>query len=119
MTKSKKSTGTARKSVPTQSARRKKSTRSDPYLQKIGEHWSIICKAYDDFKEKKPILEFELPRGIIYAWAADEYIDSISLRTRDTARQQYENAVANDRFVLFIKDTAKEVLKSYTLSLKD
>ena len=34
----------------------------DPYYKVIQEHWADIVMAYDSFRDKKPILEYELPR---------------------------------------------------------
>ncbi len=89
----------------------------DPYLEKIMEGWNTISYAYRMHEHKRPIIEYELPRGIVYAYSAQEYIGSLSARTRDQARQQYEEASGAGKFVLFVCDTDNKVLRSYVFEV--
>ena len=90
---------------------------ADHYLTKIAEGWPVIMRGYDDFAQETPIIEFKLPTMRVYVYPAADHINTLTLRTRETARQQYQEAKAEGKFVLFVKDTEKEVLRSYTLPL--
>ncbi|MFH1146306.1 MAG: hypothetical protein V1736_01200 [Pseudomonadota bacterium] len=89
----------------------------DPYVEKIIEAWNTVSHAYTVYEHKKPIIEYELPHGIVYAYPAKEYIDSLSARTRDQARQQYEEVSEARKFMVFISDTDKKVLRSYVFDV--
>lgn len=89
----------------------------DPYFEKIIEVWNTISYAYRTHEHQRPIIEYELPRGIVYAYSAQEYIGSLSARTRDQTRQQYEEASGAGQFMLFVCDTDNKVLRSYVFEL--
>lgn len=91
----------------------------DPYFEKIIDGWATISYAYRMHKHKKPIIEYELPREIVYAYPAKEYIDSLSARTRDQTRRQYEEVSEARKFMVFISDTDKKVLRSYVFGVPD
>ena len=46
-----------------------------------------------------------------------EYINALSLRTRENARKQYEDAVKKHQFMVFIRDHKKKKLRSYIFDL--
>lgn len=100
----------------------KKSSRQkakDPYWDAIGAVWPHILRAYADFKDKKPIIEYELPRQMIYAYPALDYINDLSVRDRSPARQQYRKCSAAGEFLLFVRDTDNQVLRSYAFPVED
>ena len=99
----------------TRTKKRDPNPKEDPYLKKIAKGWPVILMAWDDFSKKKPIIELELPSMRVYAYAAKSYINSLTVRTRETARQQYNEAKAEGNIVVFVKDMKKEVLRSYTM----
>ena len=76
----------------------------DLYLKLIDEQWHNIVMMYETFKDKKPIIEYEVAEGKIYSYPAEEYIQSLSIRTRKQTRRQYKETVRKDQFILFIKD---------------
>ena len=92
---------------------------SDPYMQKIDEHWHKITGMYVAFEDKKPIIEFEPNRIRIIAYPAEEYIDGLSDRTRDHTRKQYREASANGALMVFVRDEQKEILRSYNFPRAD
>ena len=89
---------------------------SDPYMQKIDEHWYEITGMYVAFENKKPIIEFEPNRIRIIAYPAEEYLDGLSDRTRDQAKKQYRQASATGAIMVFVRDEQEEILRSYIFS---
>jgi hypothetical protein len=94
-------------------------SKSDPYKQKIDEHWDKITGMYVAFEEKKPIIEFEPNRIRITAYPAEEYIDGLSGRTRDQTKKQYRAASAKGALMVFVRDEKKEILRSYIFPRAD
>ena len=89
----------------------------DPYLKLIDEQWHNIVMVYETFQDKKPIIEYDIQNEKIYSYPAKEYIQSLSLRTRKQTRKQYNEAVRNNQFILFIKDFKNQKLRSYIFDL--
>jgi hypothetical protein len=92
---------------------------SDPYMQKIDEHWHGITGMYVAFESKKPIIEFEPNKVRIIAYPAVEYLDGLSDKTRDQAKKQYRQANATGAIMLFVRDEKKEILRSYIFPRAD
>jgi len=91
----------------------------DEYSEKINQYWDEITSMYISFEDKKPIIELEPNRPRIIAFPAEEYLDGLSERTRDHARNQYHNAAATGAMMVFVKDEEKEVLRSYVFQRVD
>ena len=91
----------------------------DPYRAAIGEVWDVITLAYNDFKDEKPVVEYLLPRGIIYSYPALDYVNDLTERTREQARQLYLRASEEGKFLVFVRDTQKRVLRSYVFPIDD
>ena len=64
----------------------------DHYWDKIVQEWSRLISAYQAHEDKKPIMEYRLPNRTIYAYPANDYIDDLSLRSREDARNTYHRA---------------------------
>jgi hypothetical protein len=92
--------------------------RMDPYLAALDKIWPTIRSAYEDFKELKPIIEYRPRQKIVYAYPALSYINDLTERTREQARQVYLDAAAAGKFMVFVCDTRKQVLKSYVFPLE-
>ena len=73
--------------------------------------------AYDSFRDKKPILEYELPRHRIYVYPAYDYIDDMLPKEIEETRRKYDEANAVGQFMLFIRHTRDKIFRSYTLKI--
>ncbi|MCD4676039.1 MAG: hypothetical protein K8S18_08600 [Desulfobacula sp.] len=89
----------------------------DPYIIKIDEQWDAIMMVYSNFKDKKPIIEYDITNEKIFSYPAKEYIQTLSNRTRNQTEKQYKEATIKNQFLLFIKDFEKRKLKSYIFDL--
>ena len=86
---------------------------SDPYLKKIRKHWNAITGMYLTYEDHKPMIEFDVASGQIRAYPAKDYLEDLTDRTRDIAKKQYQKAVAEGALMVFVRDEAKRVLRSY------
>ncbi len=91
----------------------------DPYLDLIDEQWKNIAMMYDAFQDKKPIVEYEVDSKKIYTYPANDYIDTLTARTRNETKKQYEEACKNNRFMLFIKNKRNKKLRSYIFDVPE
>ena len=89
----------------------------DPYLALIDTQWHHIVRVYETFKDKNPIIEYDVTNEKIYSYPAQEYIQSLSLRTRKQTRKQYKEAVRKNQFMVFVKDFENQKLRSYIFDL--
>lgn len=89
----------------------------DPYLEIIDSNWGHIIGVYETFRDKKPIIEYDITNQKIYSYPAKQYIQDLSRRTRKEARRQYKETLEKNQFMLFIKDYENEKLRSYIFSL--
>jgi hypothetical protein len=85
----------------------------DPYLEMIDEQWDNIIAMYRTFAGKKQIIGYNATTQKIYSYPTDDYIRSLSERTRDM------EATSRNQFLLFVKDTKKQRLRSYVLELPE
>jgi hypothetical protein len=83
------------------------------YWNLIEKAWPKIIFAYRSFESKKPILEYRLPERKIYICPGEEYIDSLTPRTREKTREEYRQACLENKMMIFVKDMKKQILKSY------
>ena len=92
-------------------ARAKRQT--DPYLPELGTIWPTVLRAYDAFKHRKPIIEFQVRQKVVLAYPALAYINDLTDSTREQARRTYMDTLAAGEIMVFIRDSRKRVLRSY------
>ena len=91
----------------------------DPYLDLIDEQWNNIAMMYDVFGDKKPIVEYDLDNKKIYTYPANDYISTLTARTRNKTKKQYEKACKDNQFMLFVKDKRNKKLRSYVFDVPE
>ena len=82
-------------------------------MKKIRKHWSAITRMYLAYVDREPMIEFDVVSGQIRAYPAMDYLEDLTDRTRDIAKKQYQKAVAEGALMVFVRDEAKQVLRSY------
>lgn len=87
----------------------------DPYLDLIDEQWANIVRMHQTFKHKDQIIEFDVSEEKIYSYPAGDYMQALSERTRDQTARQFAKAKKRKQFILFVKDTSNQRLRSYIL----
>ena len=99
--------------VPPSEEMKKSGPNSDPYLKKIRKHWDAITGMYLTYEDHEPMIELDVVSGQIRAYPAKDYLEDLTDRTRDLAKKQYQKAIAEGALMVFVKDEAKRVLRSY------
>ena len=93
--------------------------KDDPYLGMIEEQWDNIVMVYQTFSDKDQIIEFDVTEQKIYSYPASDFIQNLSERTRDRTARQFAEAKKRKQFLLFIKDTENQRLRSYIFDLPE
>ena len=58
---------------------------------------------------------FDIQEQLVYAYPYEDYRSGLSERSQVSLKAQYEHALANGMFVVFIRDNEKRKLKSYSV----
>ncbi len=87
--------------------------KDDPYVDMIDEQWDNIVIVYQTFRGKDQIIEYDVTEQKIYSYPADEYVQTLSERTRDQTARQFAEATRCNQLLLFVKDTKNQRLRSY------
>ena len=98
---------------------RRKSDKDDVYPRHLGKIWPTILRAYAEFKELKPIVEYRLREKVVLAYPALSYIDDLTERTRGQTRRIYQEATENGRFMVFVSDSRERVLRSCVFAIEE
>jgi hypothetical protein len=81
----------------------------------VEEHHDVILRAYADFEEKKPIILLDIQEQRIYACPYKDFKDDLSASNQASLTEQYEEAIASNRIVVFVRDNDQRKLVSYTI----
>lgn len=82
------------------------------YSKQIAEYWPTIMRAWEEFADKRPVIECDIVRRQVLAYPAKEYINELSTRTREAARRQYREVCAAGGIMVFVRDSKHKVLQS-------
>ena len=83
---------------------------NEQYLDAIREQWGNILGLYKTFEDKKPVMEFDIQNGKIYAFPYKDYGAQLSKRSQIMLKKQYEEALQSNKMVVFIKDSEDRLI---------
>ena len=92
---------------------------NDPYQDMIDERWDEIVMVYDTFRGKDQIIEFDIVEQKIYSYPAVAYIENLSERTREQTARHFADATKHKKFLLFVKDSENQRLRSYVFDVPE
>jgi len=92
-------------------ARRKRSTNDDLVEAAEGQLHNILG-LYKLFDDKRPVMVFDLQSQKIYAYPCDEYRSTLSERSQAMLTVQYDEAVVENKVVVFVRDNESRRLTS-------
>jgi len=84
------------------------------YTEKIREFWPAIMQAWAAHADKHPVIECDLVKKQVRVYASDEYIDSLSERTRETTRREFARTIDEGGIMVFVMDSKNRILQSHT-----
>ena len=84
------------------------------YTEQIRQFWPTIIQAWGAHADKRPMIECDLVSSKVRAYASDEYIESLSARTRGPTRLEFARTMDEGGIMVFVKDSRNHVLQSYS-----
>ena len=91
---------------------------NDDFHEIVNEYMGPIQLVYDRFSDKRPVLEIELPRGLLRAFPYLEYFKTLSARSQKILKRDYAQAAAERQIVVFVRDNQTRTLKSCRLAIE-
>jgi hypothetical protein len=77
--------------------RTKKSLQRDPYWEVVQSLMQDILYCYEQYREKKPVLLFDMQENRIYVYPYLEFKNDLSERSQRLLQDQYERAITDDK----------------------
>jgi hypothetical protein len=78
-------------------------------------HYDMILGAYGQFAESKPIILLDIQEGRVYAYPYEGFKADLNPRNQASLTNQYEQAIASDGIVVFVRDNDRQKLVSFTI----
>jgi hypothetical protein len=85
----------------------------------VEEFWPAIRQAWDEHRDKHPILECDVATRTVAAFPARQYIDALSERTRDATRRQFAGVEHAGGTLIFVRDGKSQVLRSRVFTARE
>jgi hypothetical protein len=95
--------------------RTKKSLQRDPYWEVMQSLMQDIAYCYEQYREKKPVLLFDMQENRLYVYPYLEFKNDLSERSQRLLQDQYERAMMDDKIVVFVRDNDARKLVSYSV----
>ncbi len=91
----------------------------DPYMDLIEQQWPSISALYNEHAEHFPVMLVDIQEGEIHAFPYEDFRGLLDGPSQMNLAQQYRRAIDNRQMVLFVRDTSRKVIQSYSLALED
>jgi hypothetical protein len=87
----------------------------DPYWDVVQSLMQDILRIYAQYREKKPVMLFDIQEHRIYVYPYLEFKNDLSERSQRLLQEQYEQAMVDDKIVVFVRDNDAKKLVSYSV----
>lgn len=84
------------------------------YTEELSFYWDTLLHAWAEHCDQHPVLECDLAARRVAAYPAIDYLNDLSVRTRQAAIEEYERTTREGGMMVFILDSEREVLQSYS-----
>jgi hypothetical protein len=95
--------------------RTKKPIPHGPYWDVVQSLMQNILTIYEVYREKKPVMLFDMQEQRIYVYPYLDFKHDLSERSQRLLQDQYEQAMTDDKIVVFVRDNDAKKLVSYTV----
>ena len=90
---------------------------SEQYLDVIEEQWSNILKLYKEFEDKKPIILYDIQEQRISAYPYESFKSDLTKKSQTILEKQYNDALLENKVVVFVRDIEQKTLVSSSYNL--
>ncbi len=95
--------------------RTKQPVSRDPYWEVVQSLMQDILYGYEQYREKKPVLLFDMQENRLYVYPYLGFKNDLSERSQRSLQEQYEQAITDDKIVVFVRDNDNKKLVSYSV----
>jgi hypothetical protein len=95
--------------------RTKKRVPRDPYWDVVQSLMQDILTIYEQYREQKPVMLFDMQEHRIYVYPYLEFKNDLSERSQRLLQDQYDQAMTEDKIVMFVRDNDHKKLVSYSV----
>ena len=74
-----------------------------------------ILTIYEPYREKKPVMLCDIQEQRIDVYPSMDFKNDLSERSQRLLQDQYEQAMTDDKIVVFVRDNDAKKLVSYTV----
>lgn len=85
----------------------------DDLLDAALEHGATIRMMYERFADRRPVMLFDIAEQRVYAYPYAEFTKELSDRSQQSLKKQYEEAIRENRIVVFVRDNERRRLLSF------
>jgi hypothetical protein len=85
----------------------------DYLLDAAQEYWPTIRMMYERFADKRPVMLFDIKEQRVYAYPYTEFTKELSERSQQSLKKQYDEAIRENRIVVFVRDNERRRLVSF------
>ena len=90
---------------------------SDPYFAAAQEQWPNIRALYMAYRDKKPIILYDIEEKKIYVYPYKEFKVELSSESQKVLEHDYRRASREASVVVFVRDNPQRKLVSYVMEL--
>jgi hypothetical protein len=90
-------------------------TTTDPLVEAAQNNLPLILALYKLFEDERPVMLFDLQSQKIYAYPYMEYKANMNERSQAILERQYQEAITEDKIVVFVRDNESQRLTSMVL----
>ena len=91
-------------------------TTTDPLVEAAQNNLPLILALYKLFEDKRPVMLFDLQSQKIYAYPYQDYIANLNERSQAILERQYQEALTENKIVVFVRDNESRRLTSMVLN---
>jgi hypothetical protein len=90
----------------------------DYLLDTVHKQWGNLLQAYQQFADQKPIVLFDLQEQRIYVYPYEDFKNEMSPSSQESLTEQYEQAVRENKMVVFVRDNEQRQLGSFSINIE-
>ncbi len=90
---------------------------NDPYWEIVTDLWEDILKGYQQYADQKPVMLYDIQEKKIYTYAYSGFKNELVPESQVQMEEQYQDALKNNQFVVFVRDNEKHALVSYSVDI--
>ncbi len=92
--------------------------KNQDYVDMVYEHMDGILRIYRRFKDRHPILLYDLQEKRVYAFPYKDFSATLSKRSQEMLDKDYESVISAKETVVFVRDNEREKLVSFKMDLE-